>query len=355
MLRRRVYLSMSRPITLRFHDHHTFHRSVFWACAAAMITSGMYWLTKDTGFGHWIAAIFAALSLGVVLGLNQTATSRNNEKNNGESGISQPWAQVIRSLLVFVGFSTLILSSGYVAIIGFAVALGAAFATSRGGLCGTTYAVFGGVGSLVGLEVAVRFAQSNQLAAAPGIAVAVISGSSFALVLAAPLAIRHLLIIRDIVTTRYRIVWSQSSGEIQELVGRGFQVWNQAAGLPDEDENRQLLREAVLRLFDTASQWSESTHGKPTSETALREQLESLRQRIESTTDAQAVAEYQQAHDTLNEQLSAMDGIETHRQRVIARLHNYLAAMERLRMAVVSAKSSKASVQAMSSILLADS
>ncbi len=343
MLIRRVYLSM----TLRFLDHHTFHRSVFWACAAAMITSVIYGLTKDTGVGRWSAAILAALSLGAVLSLYQVSESETN-------AISKPWALMIRSLLVFVGFSTLILSSGYAAIIGFSVALGAAFAISRHGLYGLICAVLGGFGSLVGLEVAVRFAQSNQLSSAPGIAVAIVSGSSFALALAAPLAIRHLSIIRDVITTRHRIVWSQSSGEIQELVGRGFQVWNQAValpdgdGLPDGDENRELLHEAVLRLFDTASQWNESTHGKPTSEVALRERLASLRQRIESTTDAQAVAEYQQAHDTLEEQLSAMDGIETHRQRVIARLHNYLAAMERLRMAVVSAKSSNASVQAMS-------
>jgi len=61
------------------------------------------------------------------------------------------------------------------------------------------------------------------------------------------------------------------------------------------------------------------------------------------TEDSIAKGQYQQAHAALAEQLRYLREIGTARERVVARMHHYLAAMERLRMAVLNHRSADAS------------
>ena len=71
--------------------------------------------------------------------------------------------------------------------------------------------------------------------------------------------------------------------------------------------------------------------------------MESLEQRIANTEDEITRNQYEQAKAALAEQLRYIKDIGTSRERVLARMHNYLAAMERLRMAVINLESTNAS------------
>jgi hypothetical protein len=139
---------------------------------------------------------------------------------------------------------------------------------------------------------------------------------------------------------------------VYELVLRAHSVWaRSSARLPEGDESRAILEEAVMRLFDTAQRWSAVESSAADSAAAsLVDRMDSLEQRIAGSQDEVVKAQYRQAKDALAEQLKYLEEIGTHRERVLARMHNYLAAMERLRLAVVNLDSQTASSQTVAPI-----
>jgi hypothetical protein len=166
--------------------------------------------------------------------------------------------------------------------------------------------------------------------------VAVSAASIFALV---P---RHLDLAHDrVASTRAQL---NLKGEIAELVEQGNQLWEQSkTELEEGDANLAILEEAVLRLMETAKTWSDATpETNSTNAAKLAERMESLQQRIADADDPVVIKQYQQAHTALAEQLKYISGINSNRERVLARMHNYLAGMERLRLAVVNLKSANA-------------
>ena len=317
---------------LKFQDHQQFQRSVLRTVAASAIIGALYWVSMRLGISHWPASAIAAVVLSFAMG---PALGRFDAKRRN-------WQTGFRALLLFVGIAAAATLDGKSALIGFGVAAGAAFAIDSQRWRGLVAALAGGAGAVVAAEVASRVLFSAQLASVPTGLVFAIAGAGFGISLAVPMAVRHLAAVADHVSSRYRVVSASTTGEVRDLVGRGYGVWNQARDLPEGDENRALLEEAVLRLFDTAEHWGKSSHsGEGTSEAGLRDRMMGLKERIEATTDAQVRREYEQAHSALGEQLKYIDGIRTNRERVVARLHNYLAAMERLRLALVTAQSSR--------------
>ena len=317
---------------LKFREHPQFHRSVLKVVLAGTISGLLYWMSTNIGLTHWPATVLSSLLLAISVG------GANSEADPSR----KHWHIGFRALLIFVGLASVATQPWSTARLGFALAFAAAFAIDRRGWRSALAAFGGGLGGLVALEVAARLVFSNQLSAAPAAVTWAVVGGGFGLAMAVPMALRHLEVVGDFVASRFHTVSAASNGEVHDLVSRGYLVWNHARELPEGDENRALLKEAVLRLFDTAEHWS-TTSGSAVgaSESGLRDRMLSLHERIESTTDTQVRSEYEQAHQALSEQLKYLDGIKTNRERVVARLHNYLAAMERLRLALLTAQSSR--------------
>jgi hypothetical protein len=71
--------------------------------------------------------------------------------------------------------------------------------------------------------------------------------------------------------------------------------------------------------------------------------MEQIADKVTRSTDPIAKAQYERAHAALGEQLRYVKEIGTARERVIARMHHYLAAMERLRFALINHRSADAS------------
>lgn len=198
-----------------------------------------------------------------------------------------------------------------------------------------------------------RFAASevmtaNELSALPGWASAGLAGVAVSAASVFALLPRHLHLVPDPVATAHKQLNGRINGEIADLVERSNALWSQAKEELDEDDaNRQILEEAVLRLMDTANRWSNAEHQSGTTSAAsLAERMEALETRIEKATDEIVIEQYRLAHSALAEQLRYLSGISNNRERVLARMHNYLAAMERLRLAVANLKSTTASREA---------
>ena len=100
----------------------------------------------------------------------------------------------------------------------------------------------------------------------------------------------------------------------------------------------------VARLFAAAERWQAVERLQhPAAGTSLAERMADLDRRIAGTTDDITREQYQQARDALAEQLRYIDEIGVSRDRALARMHNYVATMERLRMAAVNLRSTDAS------------
>jgi small-conductance mechanosensitive channel len=153
---------------------------------------------------------------------------------------------------------------------------------------------------------------------------------------------------RDEVATAYEQLAGALQGEVRELVDRGYALWTQTAEQLDaEDVNRATLGEGVLKLLEVARRWrSVEGMGTQTMASNLVERMEALQERIDKTDDEVTRGQYEQARAALAEQLRYIKDIGVSRERVVARMHNYLAAMERLRLAVINLESTHASREA---------
>lgn len=293
----------------------------------------LYWGFARLGVSPWIAAVPVAGGMALALSRDRSDDAPRRLALLG-----------FRALFAFAGLACLLTLHGYAGLAGLGAGLGLALAAGDRGLRAPLVAVAGALGAMFALEVGFRIASSAELASMPGWLLATTAGAGFGLTLAVPIAARHIAVIGDPVSRRYPTVRDCTGGEIQELVIRGYGIWGQARPLPETDDNRRLLEEAVLKLFDTAEKWGASAAEKqPRSVATLAERMSALEERIAATSDEQVKREYQQAHDALAEQRKHLAEIDNSRQRVIARMHNYLAAMERLQLAAVNLRSSSAS------------
>src|SRR4029079_1447296 len=133
--------------------------------------------------------------------------------------------------------------------------------------------------------------------------------------------------------------------EVRDLANRGQQVWAKVETTVEADSPaRRAIEDAVVRLCDVARRWSEvEADGARTSAEGLAQRMADITDKMERTDDGVAKEQYAQAHAALAEQLRYLKEIGTARERVIARMHHYLAAMERLRFAGINHRSADAS------------
>jgi ATP-dependent protease HslVU (ClpYQ) peptidase subunit len=323
--------------TLRFRQHDDFQWAALRMAGAGAVAGLLSFAAFGGAASPWvlgivaIAAIFGALSPTLRVQPAELAT---------RAGLGAMAAATL-VLLTRAGEPT-------VALAGFGVFFGAALGW---GLRGARLAI----AVLVGVAVAslARFtflsiAHAQELASLPGWLVATGAGAAFSMVSVFALLPRHIELEQDQVAKAYEQLAGSVTGEVRELVDRGYALWTQTTSQLDADDiNRATLGEGVLKLLEVARRWrSVDGLGTQTMASTLVERMEALEQRIEKTEDEVTRAQYEQARAALAEQLRYIKDIGISRERVVARMHNYLAAMERLRMAVINLESTNASREA---------
>ncbi len=255
------------------------------------------------------------------------------------------------------GLATYVSSSGgtawAVAIVGGAAVAGAvvAFGGIRPAVAGLrgkklVIAAAVAVGALLlARHTLSSIASARELATLPAWLVAMTAGIGFAMVSVAALVPRHLELAHDRVGDAFDAMRGGLTGEVKDLSQRGYDLWRRVElNLPDNDPTRATLEDAVLRLLGTARRWQAVESESPrTAAAGLAERMTELDRRIEKATDPVAKREYERARAALTEQLRYLEDIGKSRERVVARMHNYLAAMEQLRMASINVESTQAS------------
>lgn len=203
----------------------------------------------------------------------------------------------------------------------------------------------GGAALLLARFALQRFTMAPLLAPAPDWAVAWLAGTGFAGVAVLGLVPRHVHLLRDPVREAWESCRGAMGGELQDLLGRAMGVWDSVVRtVAPEDEARRAIEAALLRLIQVAVQWqSIETGSRGDRADALVARIEAMDERIAASDDAVARTQYEHARGALAEQLRYLREIGTSRDRVLARLHHYVAAIERLRFALVNSRSADAS------------
>lgn len=321
-------------ISLRFRQHADFHRATLQMTAAGTTAGLVTHAALSTQTSPWAVAIVATAAM--------VAASRPSALNRlGDLAARLGLGALAASALVLL----LRAAQPELAVLAFGALFGAGLGWGlRGGRLLAAMAT-GALIATLGRHVFTSVVTASELASMPSWLVSAGAGAAFSLVSVFALLPRHIEIVRDPVAATYDDLADSLTGEVKELVDRGYALWQKSVDELDRDDvNLATLQEGVLRLLGVAERWR-TVEGAGTDETAaaLVERIDGLDARIAKTDDAVTKNQYQQAKTALVEQLRYIKDIGVSRERVLARMHNYLAAMERLRMAVINLASSNAS------------
>ncbi len=320
--------------TVRFCEHEEFHGAALRLAVVGAVTG----LVAYFAFGGVATAWGLALLGAAVLFGAMPGSMRQNARQLS-----------VRAILAVAAGGALVLITHLgepkSAVAVFALFIGAGFAC---GLRDRRLLVGIAAGALVAVlarEVSASISTAEQLASLPAWLTSALAGAAFSFVSVIALLPRHIDLVKNPVADAYDGLRNTTNGEVRELVDRAFALWTKSSDeLAEGDKHRESLEAGVLRLFDVAHRWNQSAaESAPQLAASLVDRIESLDKRIDATDDAVTKEQYNLAKAALVEQLRYLKDIGTSRERVLARMHNYMAAMERLRLAVINVESAQAS------------
>jgi hypothetical protein len=319
--------------SLSFRDHEEFHRAAVHmtvASALAGLAAHVAALARPD-FGP----LAGAWGLAAVAGAAAYGAARPDERTRVRALVT------VLALTLAAGVGALFESRGL------AFALPVAILLARG-LTGRRFVLgVGGalVATLVARFVLTKLTLAPELAAVPGWLLSAGAGAAFGFTLVLALLPRHLHLVVDRVADARNRQRPRLTGEVAELADRSHALWLKVeASLETGDPARRAIEDSIVRLYEVAGRWQAvEADGTRTSADALVERMQQIDAKLTATDDAVAKEQYEQARGALAEQLRYLKEIGTSRERVVARMHHYLAAMERLRFAVINHRSHDAS------------
>ena len=180
----------------------------------------------------------------------------------------------------------------------------------------------------------------------PALFAAPMHGAVYGFLVAMGLVVRQLRLDRDPVALAFLEMRPSLSGEMLELCERAMGIHRRITeevrqrkdqGTSTEPKLVAQVEKLVLKILALGRRWQEVERqaGSTTAE-ALADRLGDLRQKVSASQDPVARRQYQKAQDALEAQLGYLREISRSRERVMARVHNYLAALERLHLAVLN-------------------
>lgn len=213
------------------------------------------------------------------------------------------------------------------AIVSLALAIG-----GPRGLHGLASALLGALTVLVAMWCAIRIGHARQTVHWPQLATTATAAAAMGVVGSLAMLPRHLQLVLDPVRAALKKLPPGLDAEVRDLCARAAAIWATAQSRIGDASAQDLVRDGVLKTLEVAARSAE-VKGIGPSEADLAQRMADLDRRIAAASDGEVKAQYQAARAALEDQQRYRDRIRQGRERLIARLHNHVAALERFELA----------------------
>jgi hypothetical protein len=305
---------------IRFDDHASFHRA-----AAGMTLGGALFglaLHPITPLAPIVGGL-AGIAAGAAIGYG---------KPMWRLGAAAAASAAILALPA--GWPALALAAGVMAL-----------AVSIGGLRGWRglFAMaLGAMTTLVAVWTALRIGHAEKTIAWSRWTVDAAGAGAMGIVGVLAMLPRHLAISIDPVQAAMRRMPAGVTGEMRGLCDRSAAIWQSAkTRLAANEPGLSLVRDGVLKAIEVASK-SCSLEVDAAGDAELAKRITELDARIAAATDPEVRSQYQSARGALDDQRRYRDHIKQNRERLIARMHNHVAALEKFQIAASGLKAVRA-------------
>lgn len=316
---------------IRFGEHGSFHRAAAGMVGGAFVTGIA--LHSVTAMAPLVGGI-VGMAVGASWGYGRT----NLRLLAAAIAIMPLWLMTMTwaaKVPQSIGFVT----AAAVIALGLAASGGGLAKHPRGVKGALTVAVTALI-ALVGMWCAMRFATARETAKVPAWLLGGISAASMGMVGVLAVIPRHLSMGIDPVTAALKRLPTTLDAEVRALCDRSIAIWVDAKDQLDEQGGKALVREGVLKTLEVAARSTEVKITGP-SDAELARRMTELDGKVAATTDPEAKAQYQSARAALDDQHRYREHITKGKERLIARMHNHVAALEKFQLAANGLEAAK--------------
>jgi hypothetical protein len=311
---------------IRFGDHASFHKA-FAGMVAGSAVAGLA-LSPITPLAPFVGGL-AGMAVGAAWGYGKTA-----------------W-RFVAAATAAVPLFAMPASWTTIGVVAGAMALGLAVggrtanseATSgwRGGL-GVALAA---ATTMLAMWCALRILGARETMMWPALAKNVVAAGAMGMVGILAMLPRHIRVQLDPVQSAIRNLPSNLDPEVKGLCGRAVAIWTTAKDRIADDAGKNLVRDAVMKTLEVATKSSE-VNVTGAGEVELKNRMEELDRRIAQATDDEIKNQYTAARASLDDQRRYREHIAKGRERLVARMHNHVAALEKFQLAATGLEAARA-------------
>lgn len=208
------------------------------------------------------------------------------------------------------------------------------------GLRGLVGVLLGALVALVAMWCALRIGAAQQTVQWPPLVTTAIAAAAMGIVGVLAMLPRHFQIALDPVRAAMNKLPAGLDAEVRGLCDRSVAIWTTAQDRIRDDAGQNLVRDGVLKTLEVAARSADVRVTGP-SEGELAQRMADLDQRIAAATDAEVKTQYQAARAALGDQQRYRDHIRQGRERLVARMHNHVAALEKFELAATGLEAAR--------------
>jgi hypothetical protein len=221
------------------------------------------------------------------------------------------------------------------------IAFGVGLAVGVRGVRGVIALGVGAIIPLAAVWVALRFDHAEQLHTWPSWLVAPLAATAMGIVGVLAMLPRHLVATTDPVTAALRQLPAGLAPEVKELCDRGVAIWSAAKRDLADDHGLELVRDGVVNTLAVAVKTAKVGGAGP-GDAEIATRIADLDTRIAAASDAEVKTQYEAARAGLADQQRYRERIRTGRERLVARMHNHVAALEKFHLAATALPAAQA-------------
>ena len=209
------------------------------------------------------------------------------------------------------------------------------------GLRGLVGLLLGAMTTLVAMWCALRIGHAKQTIHWSPLVTTLTAAAAMGMVSVLAMLPRHLQFLVDPVQAALNKLPANLDAEVRGLCARSAAIWSTAQDQIADDAGKNLVRDGVLKTLEVAAR-SAGVKVTGPSEAELAHRMADLDHRIAAATDSEVKTQYQAARAALGDQQRYRECIHQGRERLVARMHNHVAALEKFELAATGLPAARA-------------